>query len=221
MTHAAMSSTRVMATCALCGQAVGTAAAAAKKYGCDPDGVYENHLDELQYNLLWDDCMLPHRPRTPELLTANAELTVNGIKNEKAESIRDGNDRENVFECSRGDVIEYRFSSPVGINEIRIIFDSDLNRDTLPGDRCERTHMTRCNLLPTSPVMHLPTTLCKSFRVEAEIGGQIKVLAETAENARRHINIGCGEKCIDALRLIMTEANSGGEKMRLFSFEAK
>lgn len=221
MTHAAMSSTRVMATCAVCGQAVGTAAAVAKKYGCTPDGVYKKHLNELQNNLLWDDCLLPHYPRKAEALTANAVLTVNGEENKEIENIRDGNDRENVFECEAGDVIEYRFAEPEKINEVRIIFDSDLNRKTLPGDGCERTHMTRCNLLPDSPVMRLPTTLCKAFRVEAEIDGKIKILAESDDNARRHINIKCSENNVTALRLIMTEANSGGEKMRLFSFEAR
>lgn len=221
MTHAAMSSARVMATCALCGQAVGTAAAVTKKYGCTPDGVYENHLDELQENLLWDDCMLPHHPRVPAALTKNAALTVNGKKDEKAECLRDGNDRENVYECEPFDVIEYRFASPVPVEEVRIIFDSDLNRQTLPGDRCERTHMTRCNLLPDSPVMHLPATLCKAFRVEAEVNGQTKVLAESKDNARRRVTVKCNEKEVAALKLIMTEANCGGEKMRLFSFEAK
>lgn len=221
MTHAAMSSARVMATCALCGQAVGTAAAVTKKYGCTPEGVYENHLDELQENLLWDDCMLPHHPRVPAALTKNAALTVNGKKDEKAECLRDGNDRENVYECEPFDVIEYRFASPVPVEEVRIIFDSDLNRQTLPGDRCERTHMTRCNLLPDSPVMHLPATLCKAFRVEAEVNGQTKVLAESKDNARRRVTVKCNEKEVTALRLIMTEANCGGEKMRLFSFEAK
>jgi hypothetical protein len=40
-THAAMSSTRVMATCAIMGQAVGTAAAIATRDGLTPRGVYE------------------------------------------------------------------------------------------------------------------------------------------------------------------------------------
>ena len=43
-THAAMSSTRVMATCSLLGQAVGTAAAVAVKNSLNPRGVYQNKL---------------------------------------------------------------------------------------------------------------------------------------------------------------------------------
>jgi len=44
MTHTAMSSVRVMATCALLGQAVGTAVSIAKKNGIPPHGVYLAHL---------------------------------------------------------------------------------------------------------------------------------------------------------------------------------
>jgi hypothetical protein len=43
-THAALSSTRVMATCAIMGQAVGTAAAIAVRDDLSPRGVYEERL---------------------------------------------------------------------------------------------------------------------------------------------------------------------------------
>lgn len=222
MTHAAMSSTRVMATCAVCGQAVGTAAAVAKKYACTPDEVYGNHLEELQENLLWDDCLLPHKPRKVNALTESAKLTVNGKTNAEAEKIRDGNDRENLFICGSGDVTEYRFDSPVSVGEIRLIFDSDLDRLTLPGGECERKHMTRCNLFPDSPVMHLPTTLCKSFAVSViSADGTEKILADVTDNARRAVKIKCEEKNIAAVRLVMREAHCGGEEMRLFSFDVK
>ena len=63
MTHLAMSSIRVMATCALLGQAVGTAAAIAVKCGETPNGVYKNRLGELQNTLMNNDCFLPHFTR--------------------------------------------------------------------------------------------------------------------------------------------------------------
>lgn len=221
MTHAAMSSTRVMATCAVCGQAVGTAAAVAVKYGATPHGVYAEHLSELQDMLLWNDCLLPHHPRTPAALTKDAELTCSGVT-EGLENLRDGNDRENVFVCGKGDVIEYRFAKPEKVNEVRIIFDSDLDRTTLPGDFCERQHAMRCNLLPDSPVMHLPTTLCSAYRCEAVLeDGSVCTLADVTDNSQRLILIPGCEAHVTALRLTMTEANCGGEEMRLFAFEAK
>lgn len=54
----AMASSRVMGTCAVGGQAVGTAAALCKKYGCTPHDV-EAHMKELQQLLLKDDCYIP------------------------------------------------------------------------------------------------------------------------------------------------------------------
>ena len=221
MTHAAMSSTRVMATCALCGQAVGTAAAIAAKHGTSPDGVYTDYLAELQDTLLWNDCLLPHHPRTPAALTADAALSCTGNAG-NPDVLRDGNDRENVFVCAPGDVISYRFTKPVKVNEVRIVFDSDLDRVTLPGDGCERGHTMRANLLPDAPVMHLPTTLCKSYRVEAVLeDGTTAVLKETTENCARLVLIPGREEKIAELRLIMTEAHCGGTEMRLFSFEAR
>ncbi len=56
--HMAMSSTRVISTCAVIGQAIGTSAVLAKKYNVDPRGVGE-HIKELQQTLLRDDCYLP------------------------------------------------------------------------------------------------------------------------------------------------------------------
>ncbi len=57
--HVALGSTRVMATCALIGQAAGTAAALCKKYGCDVPQISAEHIEELQQQLLSGDCYLP------------------------------------------------------------------------------------------------------------------------------------------------------------------
>lgn len=52
--HVAFGTTRVMATCATAGQAVGTAAALAVAHGTTPRGVYEQYLSDLQQQLLRD-----------------------------------------------------------------------------------------------------------------------------------------------------------------------
>lgn len=55
VTHAALSSTRVMCTGAAMGQAVGTAAALCKKYQDTPRGIYKKHMSELRSVLKYDD----------------------------------------------------------------------------------------------------------------------------------------------------------------------
>ena len=48
VTHVALGTTRVMRTHGMMGEVVGMAASICKKHGCDPRGVYTDHLDELR-----------------------------------------------------------------------------------------------------------------------------------------------------------------------------
>jgi hypothetical protein len=57
-THVAFGTTRVMATCAVMGEAAGTAAALCVKHGLTPRGIYESKLDELQQTLLRNDASI-------------------------------------------------------------------------------------------------------------------------------------------------------------------
>jgi len=74
-THVAMSSSRVMRTCAIIGQAVGIAAALAVRYGVSPREVYHHHLQELQQLLMINDAYLPGIARKPNKLVAQALLS--------------------------------------------------------------------------------------------------------------------------------------------------
>ena len=60
VTHIALGSTRVMATCGAVGQAVGTAAYLGKKYGKTPREICRDHMGELQRLLLEDDQSILH-----------------------------------------------------------------------------------------------------------------------------------------------------------------
>jgi hypothetical protein len=54
-THVAFGTTRVMATCAVIGEAAGTGAALSVQYNISPRELYQNHLKELQQTLLRQD----------------------------------------------------------------------------------------------------------------------------------------------------------------------
>jgi len=58
-THIALGGTRVMRPLMQTGQAAGTAANLARKYGTTPRCIYEKHIKELQQALLKDGCYLP------------------------------------------------------------------------------------------------------------------------------------------------------------------
>ncbi|MDR1892694.1 MAG: FAD-dependent oxidoreductase [Oscillospiraceae bacterium] len=122
VTHAALSSSRVMATCALLGQAVGTAASLAKSDCCTPEAV---NIPRLQQTLMEDDCWLPFVSREIPLLTVQAHSSHPVLKN--------GKDRPDESGCNgavlkQGESVVYSYDSFVDIERINLVFDSDLNR---------------------------------------------------------------------------------------------
>jgi len=224
MTHAAMSSTRVMATCGLVGQAVGTAAAVALDYDTTPNGVYEDHIAELQERLMYDECFLPGKKRTVSQICLDAELCFDGWDN--IENLRNGIDRNNHTYgdaeqgayCCLNTAIEYKLAEPAYVNAARITFDSDLDRDTLEGSSTERRRIMRANVMPESPVLHLPTTLVKAYVLEVTLeDGSVEVIRDEKLNKLRTVSIPVGRK-VTALRLI-PKATWGDREVHLFSFD--
>lgn len=220
VTHTAMSSTRVMATCATLGQAVGTAAAIAALYGLTPRGVYEQRIAELQQTLMDDDCYLPFRRRAIPALTRNAALACDSPE---AENLRNGLDRAldgayNGVAVPLGSAIAYTFPAPEPISRVRVVLDSDLNRDTLP--ECER-HRER-NMLHNRPLdwpdAYVPTTLLRSFRIEGiRPDGTTETLYESQDNHRRLISVPA-DGIYTAVRLVPL-ATWGDPLARIFSFD--
>lgn len=73
VSHVALGTARVQGTCAVGGQAVGTAAALAVKYGTTPRGVAQHHIKELQQLLLRDaQWVVGVRNEDPEDLARSA-----------------------------------------------------------------------------------------------------------------------------------------------------
>lgn len=76
VSHVALGSTRLMATCALMGQAVGTAAYLCVKYHLIPQEVGKKHIEELQQSLLKQGCYLIRLPnKDPDDLALSAKST--------------------------------------------------------------------------------------------------------------------------------------------------
>ena len=220
VTHAALSSTRVMATCATVGQVVGVAAAIATANGLTPRGVYEQRIQELQNTLMDDDCYLPWHIRPIAELSRTAILRAS---EGDPEPLRNGIDRpldgqENIWSCQPNGWVEYDFGRTVSLKRARLIFDSDLNRKG-QGD-C--AHFEERNLLSNYPLNQpdrpVPATLVKSFRLEVkDPTGSWKTVWETTTNHQRlvFINLDC-DSC--AVRIVPTET-WGAPSCRLFAFE--
>jgi hypothetical protein len=75
-THIGLGSPRLILTCAVMGQAAGTASAICVKKGATPRRVGKEHISLLQQMLLKDDCFLPDLPnQDPDDLARSAKAT--------------------------------------------------------------------------------------------------------------------------------------------------
>lgn len=134
-THMAFASARVMATCAVGGQAVGTAAAIALREGVSPRGV-NKHIHELQQTLLRDDCYIPGIVNDdPNDLARTAKIT-SVPQNRGAEKLISGvsrtvGDEGHCFAApvSEQPVIDITLQRPGKIRELHIKSDSNLSRE--------------------------------------------------------------------------------------------
>lgn len=198
VTHAAMSSSRVMATCSILGQAIGTATALAIKDGCSVENV---DIKALQQTLMEDDCFIPWHKRQVSSLTANAQCT--------SDIVRNGIDRgdDNCWVGKTGDTVEYNFDTNTEIKEIRLVFDSDLNRDY---------YNMPCSYPLIETKYKVPPTLISKYKIEG-ITADGKVHIITAQNHQRFVKIPV-DWCVKTLRFTPLEENGCGE-YRLFSFE--
>jgi hypothetical protein len=146
-THVAFTSTRVMATCAAIGQAVGTAAALCCRHGLLPRQFYQRkeRLRELQQVLLRDDQTIRGtRSQDPRDLAPAARVTASGERDDTpARLVTDGWVRDipggerhqwSTRMTPDGAWIELAWDQPRRIREIRITFDSGFQRElTLSG----------------------------------------------------------------------------------------
>ena len=216
--HVAMSATRVMATCALCGQAVGTAAAIAAREHADPRDVSKGPLlAELQRTLLDDDCMLPYRWRRPSAPTLAARCAP------ECEVLRSGIDRawggaDNGawLECgAAGDggrlpAATYEWDAPRRLCGARLVFDSLM---TFTGKRMRK-------LEATTERAEMPAPLARSFRLDARVGGRWRTVFSDPENFLRYRRVAFGAPVeADALRLVVESAWGGGPA-HVFAFDA-
>lgn len=171
VTHVALSSCRVMATCALIGQACGTGAAIALKYGCEPRGVYQNHLAELQNTLLDDGVFLPHIKRQVSEQTLRAKLNIseeergtlfNGIERPRTEA------GENGIVQQVGESLVFSFDQKEQIGSLRLRFDPDYSRLSVSDNFKMRVFAMKLHTGKDFVPVRVANTIVKSFAVYAD-----------------------------------------------------
>ena len=183
-TKMAFGSTRVMGTCAIGGQAVGTAAAIAIAKDCTPAEV-GNHIDELQQALLKDDCYIPgFANHDPADLCRGAKVTATSFKEGcEPENVINGVARrvgknENAWESAdlQNAVLTLALAEAAEVKQIRITFAPNLTKEIMPS-------MTRN--VRARQVKGMPHELVKDYKVEALLGGEVVWSKDVAENYQR------------------------------------
>lgn len=205
-THVAMSSTRVMGTCAAVGQAVGTAAALAAADGLSPRQV-GSRMGELQSALLRDDGYLPGLRRPVSALCARARL---GASAGEAAPLRDGTDRQvgddpHAWTCPEGGQATYSFDEPVRLQEVALVLDSGM--DQLIASVFQEGFHSLTQLPPVTP---------RDFRLEVLQEGRWVLAHRAVDNRRRHVRLPVGVECA-AVRFTL-ERTWGSPRSRVYGF---
>lgn len=139
-TKLAMGSTRVMGTCAIGGEAAGTAAAMAVQRRLTPRAFGQKHIQELRQELLKHDCYIPGcRNDDPDDLARLASVTATSqLRDFEAENVLSGVNRRtktsNNLWCSLGlrdigEKLTLRWNAPISLSQVRLIFDPNLSEE--------------------------------------------------------------------------------------------
>lgn len=213
----AMASTRVMGTCAVGGQAVGTAAAmciAKQKMPCD----LAEDMVELQQTLLKDDCYIPDiKNEDGADLARSARVTASSaLPDSPAEHVINGISRgeegcTNAWESDgiseTGEILTLQLKEPESVGQVRLSFDSNLNRPlkiTLSAKRIAEQQVG------------VPAELVKNFSIRLLRDGKEVACRTVADNHQRHVVVNFDRTCVcDTVEIRIRETN-GYKNAKIF-----
>ena len=190
--HVAFSSTRVMGTIGVIGQAVGTAAAIAAKNNLLPRQAAQQKITQIQDALLEDDCFLPGLRRKPSALAQTATLSCDYGD---CSNLLNGLDRRiwgnvNGYYGKTNKAITYTFEKPTYVEGVRLVLDSDLDREYTEGNP-DGLHTSAVLFFPAShnnTTFGFPKCLIKRYRIEVQgEDGSWNVALEIKDNHQRFI----------------------------------
>lgn len=189
--HVAFTSTRVMATCAVCGQAAGTAAALCVRDGITPRELAgkRERVFELQQTLLRDDQTIRDlKNLDPHDLARKAKVTASGAKGgAKPELVLDGISRDipgkEIHHWAgplgpEGAWLEVAWDRPQRIGEVQITFDTGFQRELT---------LTASDTINTGILRRPQPETVKDYDVlyRSGAGGPWKLLVEVRGNYQR------------------------------------
>ncbi len=216
----AMASTRIIGTCAIGGQVVGTAAAMCKKYNCNPREL-SAHISKLQQQLLKDDLFIPGilNNDTGDL-ARKAYVSASSYKAENTpEKVIDGISRHYEGKihswCSdgiseNGETLTLKWDETQKISQLRLTFNSNFN------------YAIRVTMAPKRQAQQregVPPELVKDYTIELyKNNSRVKKLCIT-DNIQRLNVIDFEETECDEVRFIFNNTN-GSKDVEVFEVRA-
>jgi hypothetical protein len=226
-THVAFASTRVMATCAVGGQAVGVAAAQCVQRGLTPGALLNQpaEVGAVQQALLWQDATLPNvRQSRCDQAGSPRVTTSSSADDAPADNLLDGVRRDRI-DPRTGEVlachawrsgplasgpqwVELSWDEPATISQVMLVFDSGFQRElTLsPSD-----HVTRSVIRGPQPETVRDYVLSIDGRMLAEVRGNYQ---------RRRVHVLDRPVAARRLRLTVTASN-GAPEARVFEIAVR
>lgn len=216
----AMATTRVMGTCAVGGQAVGTAAALCIQYGCDVRGL-QGHMKALQQTLLRDDCYIPDLVNEDALdLARSARITASSEQpGYEAQKVVSGVTRalggeSNAWHSQgmgpEGEWISLALSEPAAIRQVQLTLDSDFSHEK---------KITLSSRRQKQQLPGVPKELLRDFDVELLYQGRTVESRQVRENGLRLVRVDFPGAVCDEIR-VRIHATNGAPEARIFEIRA-
>ncbi|TWT83657.1 tricarballylate dehydrogenase [Planctomycetes bacterium CA13] len=213
-THIALSSSRVMGTCSLMGQAAGTAAALCVTKTIPPRELAQQHINELQERLLRDDAFIPNRPanddadlaKTASLIFASSTITGDAALLNDGVS-RDVDDQVHHWQSDGLPAeVQLEWEHPVSLSKVEIKCDTNVKRNIL---------MRKDSRVSETFTNTVPEELLKALEVEARVRGKWVSVGAEEKNRTRLIGFQFKPVEVTAIR-IRAKETYGCENAKLF-----
>lgn len=215
-TRLALGSTRIMGTCSVGGQAVGTAVSLMKKYNCLPREL-QPYIGELQQIILKDDGFIPSIENEDEKdLAPSAELSASSFENGfEAENVINGISRptetkENAWRSSgiseNGEWLKFNLKEKMQISEVQLTFDSGFAypiKITMSDNRRKQQRIG------------VPPELTKDFTVELISEGKTVMTKSVTDNIYRMCRVEFQNVMCDTVKICFNKTN-GAAEFRVF-----
>ncbi len=215
-TRLALGSTRIMGTCSVGGQAVGTAVSLMKKYNCLPCEL-QPYIKELQQIILKDDGFIPGVQNEDEndlalISDVSASSFENGFEPENVKNriSRPTEAKENVWHSSgisqNGEWLNFNLMQKKQISQIQITFDSGF---------AYPIKMTMSDNRRKQQRIGVPHELVKDFTVELVLDGKTVMTKSVADNVFRMSRVEFQSVECDNVKIYFHKTN-GSAEFRVF-----